>query len=335
MSESMEGRLPDTQRQEGVLPGMCVVGVDAGATSTRALAIGLDGAVVGRGAAGGGNPNSHPPELAGKRVAEAARDAIAGGGEVLACVLGMAGVSKFTDADVVETYISSLRQVGVGCRIEIVSDAEVAFASGTAEPDGVVLIGGTGSIAARIVDRQLVSWVGGLGWMLGDEGSAYWMGREAVRVTLRRLQTLEPPSPLGEAVLRASLPGRTSTDGPRLANQLITAANAEPPIRLARFASTVSEYCETDPVAAKIVDDAAELLARLAMDARPADERTPIVLAGSVVGPDSPVGVALRRTLAAYTPVPVEFAPDGAVGAAWLAALDVSGPDAPRPRTGS
>ena len=313
----------------------CVVGVDAGATSTRALAIGLDGTVVGRGESGGGNPNSHPPEIAGKRVAEAARDAIAGGGEVLACVLGMAGVSKFTDPEVVETYISTLRQIGVGCRVEIVSDAEVAFASGTAEPDGVVLIGGTGSIAARIVDRRLGSWVGGLGWMLGDEGSAYWMGREAVRVTLRRLQVGEAPSPLGEEVLRASLPGRTAVERPRLANRLIMAANAEPPIRLARFAETVSEYAATDPVAARIVEEAAELLARLAMDARTADERTPIVLAGSVIGPGSPVGVALREALAAYTPVPVEFSPDGTIGAAWLAALEVAGPGAPRPRTES
>jgi N-acetylglucosamine kinase-like BadF-type ATPase len=313
----------------------CVVGVDAGATSTRALAIGLDGTVVGRGAAGGGNPNSHPPEIAGKRVAEAVRDAIASGGEVLACVLGMAGVSKFTDPEVVERYIATLREVGVGCRVEIVSDAEVAFASGTAEPDGVVLIGGTGSIAARIVNRRLVSWVGGLGWMLGDEGSAYWMGREAVRVTLRRLQVGEAPSPLGEEVLRASLPGRTDAGRARLANRLIMAANAEPPIRLARFAETVSEYAATDPVAARIVEEAAALLARLAMDARTADERTPIVLAGSVIGPGSPVGVSLREALAAYTPVPVEFAPDGTIGAAWLAALEVAGPGAPRPRTES
>ncbi len=311
----------------------CVVGVDAGATSTRALAVGLDGTVVGRGASGGGNPNSHPPEIAGKRVAEAVRDAMAGGGEVLACVLGMAGASKFTDPAVVATFTAALRDVGVGCRIDIVSDAEVAFASGTAEPDGVVVIGGTGSVAARIADHRMISWVGGLGWMLGDEGSAYWMGREAVRVTLRRLQTGEPPSPLGEAVLRESLPGLTSMAEPRLANRLITAANAQPPIRLARFAETVSEHCGTDPVAARIVEQAGELLAKLAMDARPADERTPIVLAGSVIGPGSPVGVALRAALARYTPVPVVFAPDGTVGAAWLAALEVAGPAAPRPRT--
>ena len=55
------------------------------------------------------------------------------------------------------------------------------------------------------------------------------------------------------------------------------------------------------------------------------------MLAGSVIGPGSPVGAALRAALAEYTPVPVMFAPDGTVGAAWLAALSVDGPDAPRP----
>jgi N-acetylglucosamine kinase-like BadF-type ATPase len=129
-----------------------------------------------------------------------------------------------------------------------------------------------------------------------------------------------------------ALPGLTSLHEPKLANRLITAANAEPPIRLARFASSVSAYVARDPVAARIVEEAGELLARLATDARPADERTPIVLAGSVIRPGTPVGRALRTALAEYTPEPVLFAPDGTVGAAWLAALEVAGPEAPRPR---
>jgi hypothetical protein len=89
----------------------------------------------------------------------------------------------------------------------------------------------------------------------------------------------------------------------------------------------------TDPAAARIVGEAADLLAGQALMARSAGERTPVVLAGSVIGPDSPVGTALRALLAERTPADVRFAPDGAVGAAWLAALEVAGPAAPRPRT--
>ncbi len=311
-----------------------VVGVDVGGTSSRALAMQLDGTVIGRGSAGGGNPNSHPPQLAAQRVAEAARDALAPGGrgEVLGCVLGLAGESKLTDPMVADTFTAALRQAGVDCPVSVVSDAEVAFASATAEPDGTVVVGGTGSVAARIVDHRKTSWVGGFGWLLGDEGSAYWIGREAVRTALRQLQAGVAPGPLAEAVLAAALPD-VPADEPRLINHLITAANAEPPIRLARFASLVSTYVSADPAAARIVGEAAELLAEHALVARSAGERTPVVLAGSVIGPDSPVGTALRALLAERTPAEVLFAPDGAAGAVWLAALGVSGPDAPRPRT--
>lgn len=311
-----------------------VVGVDVGGTSSRALAMRLDGTVIGRGAAGGGNPNSHPVDLAAKRVAVAARDALApgGSGEVLGCMLGLAGESKFTDPAVVDTFTIALRTVGIECPIGVVSDAEVAFASATAEPDGTVVVGGTGSVAARIVGHRKTSWVGGFGWLLGDEGSAYWIGREAVRTALRQLQAGAAPGPLAEAVLAEALP-EVPVDDPRLVNRLITAVNAEPPIRLARFASTVSECYAADPAAARIVGEAAELLAEHALMARSAGERTPVVLAGSVIGPDSPVGAALRALLAERTPAEVLFAPDGAVGAVWLAALEVSGPGTPRPRT--
>lgn len=310
-----------------------VVGVDAGGTSTRALAVDLDGTLVGRGQSGGGNPNSHPPDLAAKRVAEAVRDALDGGGPVLACLLGVAGESKFTDPGVVETFGNALRQVGLTCPISVVSDAEVAFASATSEPDGTVVIGGTGAVAARIVGHRKTTWVDGWGWLLGDEGSAYWIGREAVRATLRSLQAGERPGPLAQAVLAEALPNLSTVDS-RTISRLITAANAEAPIRLARFASMVSTFAATDPHAADIVTRAAEHLAAHAQTARTPDERTPVVLAGSVIGPGSPVGTALRATLAARTDAPVLFASDCTPGAAWLAALSVAGPDAPRPRLG-
>ncbi|MCT2582627.1 N-acetylglucosamine kinase [Actinophytocola gossypii] len=308
------------------------VGVDVGGTSTRALAVRPDGTVHGRGTAGGGNPNSHPTDLAAKRVAEAVRDALAGAPRVRACVLGMAGESKFTDPAVVAAFETALDQVGVTGPVTVVSDAEVAFASATSEPTGTVVIGGTGAVAARIVDHRKASWIDGWGWLLGDEGSAYWIGREAVRVTLRTLQLAEPPGPLARAVLTEALPTLSDVDT-KTVNHLITAANAEPPIRLARFASTVSALAATDPAAADIVTRAAEHLAAIAQTARQPDEDTPIVLAGSVIGPESPVGAALRARLASLTEAPVLFAPDGALGAAWLAALSVTGPTAPRPHT--
>jgi N-acetylglucosamine kinase-like BadF-type ATPase len=308
------------------------VGVDIGGTSSRALAMLADGTVAGRGASGGGNPNSHPPALAARRVAEAVTAAVPSGASVAGCMLGVAGESKFTDPAVASVFETALRQAGVACRIDVVSDAEVAFASATSSPDGTVLVGGTGSVAARIVGRRKESWRGGWGWLLGDEGSAFWIGRQAVRSTLAVLQSAGPPGPLALAVLTEAVgePLTGDVTGRRRAlSRLITAVNAEAPIRLARFASLVSDLAATDPAAAAIVTEAARLLAEQAHLARTPAETTPVVLVGSVIGPASPVGLALRERLAHEAEV--LFAPDGAAGAAWLAALEAWGPSAPRP----
>jgi N-acetylglucosamine kinase-like BadF-type ATPase len=267
-------------------------------------------------------------------VAAAVAAAVPDDTPVVACMLGMAGDSKMTDPAVVAEFASALRSVRVTCRMDVVSDAEVAFASATASPRGTVIVGGTGSIAARIVDHRKSSWYGGWGWLLGDEGSAYWIGRQAVRSTLRLLQGTGDAGPLALAVLAEAFGDKEThlddlTWRRRAVQRLITAANAEAPIRLARYASMVSANAD-DPMAAAIITEAAEHLAAHVHATRTPGETTPIVLVGSVIGPASPVGVALREQLA--DEAEVLFAPDGAAGAAWLAALEAWGPDAPRPQ---
>ena len=159
------------------------MGVDIGGTSTRARVLGVDGSLLGTGKAGGGNPNSHPPDVAAKRVGDAVAEALRGvdAEGVRHCVLGMAGVSKLSDPAVAAEFHGALRAVGVESEVTVVSDAEVAFASATGEPDGTALVAGTGSVVARIVNRRKAGTVGGYGWLLGDEGSAFWLGRQAVR----------------------------------------------------------------------------------------------------------------------------------------------------------
>jgi glucosamine kinase len=308
-----------------------LVGVDIGGTSTRALVVGLDGTRIGRGEAAGANPNSHPYEVAAERVAEAVAAALgpADPGAAKHCVLGMAGVSKLSDPAVAESFHGNLRRIGLTCPVTCVSDAEVAFASATPSPDGTVLVAGTGSVAARIVDHRKTITAGGYGWLLGDEGSAFWIGREAVRATLRALQSGEALGELATSVLAEALGGEPEgADRAHTYARLITSANSEPPIRLARFAALVSACALTDPQANTIVEAAADLLAQQAFAVRTPGEQTPIVLVGSVAAAGGPVGAALREILDA----PVLSAADGAEGAAWLAAIEVLGPDAPRPR---
>jgi N-acetylglucosamine kinase-like BadF-type ATPase len=313
-----------------------VVGVDAGGTSTRALAVDAAGAVLGTGRSGGSNPNAHPPEEAAGRIADAITSAMAGLApeRVLACVVGMAGESKLTDPAIAAVFERAWQRAGVAGLIRVAGDAEAAFASATPAADGTVLISGTGSIAGRIRKRRMVGTNGGYGWLLGDEGSGYWIGREAVRATLDALCGGRQLTGLPSAVLAEALgisPRDDLPDAERLHiwSKLITAANAEPPVRLARFAPLVSAAQGAgEAVAREIVDRAAGYLVANALGCREIGENTPVVLVGSVLSATSPVGIKVR---AALSELEVLTSSDGVLGAAWLAAVEAFGEGAVRP----
>jgi N-acetylglucosamine kinase-like BadF-type ATPase len=297
-----------------------VLGVDAGGTSTRALAVAADGTVLGTGRAGGANPNSHPPAEAAAQIATAIGESLRGLDPAQAgtCVVGMAGTSKLIDTAIAKLFEETWRRLGLS-RVLVLTDAEVAFASATSASDGTVLISGTGSIAGRIRHRRLASTAGGYGWLLGDEGSAFWLGREAVRATLAALGRDEPLGELATSVLAQAEVGET--DRLEAWRRLITVVNAAPPIQLARFAPLVGNTADGRP----IVERGADLLAEIAMTVREPGEGTPVVLVGSVLA--GPVGGEVRRRLAG---IEVLTSTDGVLGAAWLAAVEAFGDGAPR-----
>jgi N-acetylglucosamine kinase-like BadF-type ATPase len=312
------------------------VGVDAGGTSTRAALVDSSGVVRGSGHGGGANPNAHAPDVAAGRIADAVVAALGpvAPADVLACVVGMAGVSKLSDPAVAAVFDAAWARIGLAGRVRMVADAEVAYASATSAPDGTVLVAGTGSIAGRIRKRRLAGTAGGYGWLLGDEGSAFWLGREAVRSTLEALGRGLPLDGLPSAVLNeafgpSGMDARTDAERLAASRALITNANAEAPVRLARFAPLVSAaYTAGEPAARAIVARAAELLAANALATRGPDEKTPVVLVGSVLTGDSPVGALVRARL---TGLEVLTSSDGVLGAAWLAAVDAFGEGVSRP----
>lgn len=312
------------------------VGVDAGGTSTRAALVDSSGVVRGSGHGDGANPNAHAPEVAAGRIADTVVAALGphAPADVLACVVGMAGVSKLSDPAVAAVFDAAWARIGLAGRVRMVADAEVAYASATSAPEGTVLVAGTGSIAGRIRKRRLAGTAGGYGWLLGDEGSAFWLGREAVRSTLEALGRglpLEglPAAVLAEAFGPSGMDARTDAERLAASRALITNANAEAPVRLARFAPLVSAaYTAGEPAARAIVVRAAELLVANALATRGPDEKTPVVLVGSVLTGDSPVGALVRERLAGLE---VLTSSDGVLGAAWLAAVEAFGEGVSRP----
>jgi glucosamine kinase len=311
-----------------------VLGGDLGGTATRILVVGTDGRECGRGTAGAGNPVSHPAGAA-EALGDALRAALVGvdPGRVSASVLGVAGISALRTPPMAARFGQVWTDAGLTCDPGYAADLEVAFAAGTPEPDGSVLVAGTGATAGTVIDHRLTRTADGHGWLLGDDGSGFWLGREAVRAALHTLDAGEPPGRLVASVLRqleadeddevGSAPAGREAD--RRRDRVIQAVNARPGVELSVLAPLVSAaYRAGDPQARSIVERAAAaLLATLGRIRDPA-ETTPVVLAGSLTSDTSPVGSTLRRLLPARFAGPVRPARSGVGGAAWLAlaALD-------------
>jgi N-acetylglucosamine kinase-like BadF-type ATPase len=68
-------------------------------------------------------------------------------------------------------------------RVKVISDVEAAYLGALGERPGIVVIAGTGSIVLGRNSRGRLERTGGLGPLLGDEGSAFWIGKEWLRVT--------------------------------------------------------------------------------------------------------------------------------------------------------
>jgi N-acetylglucosamine kinase-like BadF-type ATPase len=102
---------------------------------------------------------------------------------------GFAGAGR---PESIAFYREILQVLLPGIQIIIESDAFIASIGAIGIDPGVLLIAGTGSIViGRDKDRTMFR-VGGWGPHFGDEGSGFWIGREAVRAALRSIDTQQP-----------------------------------------------------------------------------------------------------------------------------------------------
>lgn len=319
-----------------------VIGIDAGGTRVRAaLARAAGGAVLRTASAGAGNPRSVPAEVLTDRLTAcvAPLAETAGAGPVAAVVAGVAGAEPRDpdDAGTRRVYAAlraALRRGGVGpAPVELYGDTEIAFAAGPGAPaSGVVLIAGTGASAARIAGRRQTATTDGHGWLLGDEGSGFWIARAALRAALRALDGRGPATEL-VGLLMSATGGRAGGvrerdgaappggSGGRTAAARIAlgdAGFAGAPVEIARLCPVVVRAAAAgDAVAGGILDEAADRLVENVAVHAPAPGE-PLVTTGGLLGPAGPLLPRFTARVRPYglTPAPV---PDGLAGAVALA----------------
>jgi N-acetylglucosamine kinase-like BadF-type ATPase len=178
---------------------MYVLGIDAGGTKTVCYLADADGQIVGEGRGGGANLQAHG-ELEVEKVLHGVIEAAIGDRAILpvAVCLGVAGVDREEDDRIVRGI---MRRLGYRVHALIVNDALVALVAGAGDDPGVVLIAGTGSIAYGVNEDGYAARAGGWGYVLGDEGSGYWIGRAALMAVVREADGRGPKTRLTPLVL--------------------------------------------------------------------------------------------------------------------------------------
>ncbi len=294
------------------------VGVDAGGTRTRALVSTGDGRIVGRGLGPGANLWSGDA-TASEAVATALADAFDGmpAGSVEGGIVAVAGPAS-ARPDLVAEITGAWTRVGLRGAPHVVPDILAAYRAGTTAPDGVVLVAGTGSVAAAIADHRIHMRAGGHGWLVGDEGSAVWLGLAGVRAALRAADRRGPETTLLGRVCDA-LAIDPST-GERTSSKIVAAVHGRPPAALGRIALEVTDAADNgDPVAQEIVAAAVDELVDMASAV--VEEPPPVVvLAGSVIVLSPPINRrVVDRLRATWPATTIVETVSGAVGAVAMA----------------
>lgn len=238
--------------------------VDTGGTKTAAWLVDSkssnDFRRLGEARTSAGNPLSVGFEKATQAIYDAINLArkSAGYADVRAAraVLSIAGAAN---RDMTARFVEWCKTVPIANQIAIVSDVLPILAGGTPDCCGVALISGTGSSAFGRAADGTSKRCGGWGYLLGDEGSGYALGRGALQHTLRSLEAGEANHGLAAAVI-AALGVKTVTE---LTRSIYSSEHPRHAVAaIAPIVCTAADDGET--VASGLLDSAAVELADLA-----------------------------------------------------------------------
>jgi N-acetylglucosamine kinase-like BadF-type ATPase len=186
----------------GLRTGMCV-GVDGGATKTVALIGTEHGEILGRGESGSSNYQNigtgESSKAIKKAVTEARKHAGIRGSRVDIAVVALAAVNSPKDLATARRFV---RDTKIAHMTHVIHDSVAALHAATHGKPGIVVISGTGSVAAGTNKAGKYVRAGGWGYLIDDEGSAYDIGTKALKSAFRTQDGRAPKTKLTLALKR-------------------------------------------------------------------------------------------------------------------------------------
>jgi N-acetylglucosamine kinase-like BadF-type ATPase len=180
-----------------------VLGLDGGGTKTDCVLMDESGAVLARSQAGPSNPLRIGFGAAIGAIREAARQALAQAAlpeslTAAAICAGLAGAGPLESAEKIRALLAAEFPE---TKVQVCTDLDIVLAA-AGDGEVVVLLAGTGSFAVGRNAAGETARAGGYGSQIGDEGSAYDIGRRAVLTAMHENDRTGADAVLGQRLLR-------------------------------------------------------------------------------------------------------------------------------------
>jgi len=237
------------------------LGIDGGGTKTT-CAVGNEFQLLATATAGPSNIVRVGELQARESLQQAVRQACMAAGVTAAQIAhtcaGGSGAARAELAAIVHRILAEI----LTSPIEVVGDMEIALEAAFGAGPGVIVIAGTGSIAYGRNAQGSTARAGGLGFAIGDEGSAHWIGRTAVAAVLRAADRSSEnfSNSAGSSALAVDL---QKAWGVASLADLARAANSVPPPDFAALFPVVA--ASPDDLASQVLSHAGLELAQLAV----------------------------------------------------------------------
>jgi N-acetylglucosamine kinase-like BadF-type ATPase len=175
------------------------LGIDGGGTKTEALIADEHGVLLGRCTAGPSNPLFSPQLTTLTSLSQVVNSVLHGydRSQVVSAAVCVPGVESVFPKEKLAHEVDLLQTV-----LDISGDDFSTFFGALGKRYGIVVAAGTGSFATGIDSQGKVVQTGGWGPLLGDEGSGYAIGKDAVRAIVAAAETNGSPTLLSELILK-------------------------------------------------------------------------------------------------------------------------------------
>ena len=185
-----------------------VIGVDGGGTKTVAVLANLNGKVLARAEVGPSNINKigfkHAIDNIVKVLTQVSQEYEKD--KIVFIYLGLAAGlerDKKKKKEIKKQLLVTSELSWISPKnILVEADQLIAFRSGTEEKQGIVIIAGTGSIVMGWDKKGKEVIVGGWDYLLGDDGSGFWIGKKALQAVCLSIDGFNSKSLLHSMILK-------------------------------------------------------------------------------------------------------------------------------------